>query len=55
MSKYRCELCGEEYEKGWTDEEAAAESAEKWGVPDPANDPDMAVICDDCWKAMGLG
>lgn len=48
---YRCAACGEEYEKGWTDEEAAAEAETLFTAEERQ---DMAVVCDDCWRKMGF-
>lgn len=46
-NEYKCAICGEVNEKGWTDEEAKAESLEIWGeIPDGQ----QAVICDDCFN-----
>lgn len=49
-STYKCSVCGETYDKGWSDEEAEAELAENFGVPKE----DCDIVCDDCYKAMGL-
>jgi hypothetical protein len=49
--KYTCAACGGTFSKGWSEEEALAESRDVFGV-DPAQDPTMAVVCDDCYKAM---
>lgn len=50
--EYRCEACGEVFQKGWTDEEAKAEQKEQFGDLTPEN---IAVVCDECYKKMGLG
>ena len=44
---YTCEACGETLQKGWSDLEAAQESATLF----PGHD-DMAVVCDDCFQKM---
>ena len=49
-NEYECSVCGNVYEKGWTDEEATAEREEVWG-PEFTNE-DCAIVCDDCYKAM---
>lgn len=50
-TEYTCAHCGETYEKGWTDEEAAAEKTQNWGEISMDH---CAVICDDCYqKFMG--
>ena len=51
-NQYRCDCCGMIYEKGWTDEEAAAETKEVFGVE---HGDDDAVVCDTCFKMMGFG
>lgn len=48
---YTCAACGGTFETAWSDEEAAAESREAFGV-DPAQDPTMAIACDSCYKAL---
>ena len=49
---YTCSLCGEVFEKGWTDEEAMEESSKQWGDQPPE---ELEVVCDDCYrKMMGL-
>jgi hypothetical protein len=48
--EYTCALCGETFEKGWSDEEAHAETREKFLGFDP--EKDCAVICDDCYQAF---
>jgi len=51
-NEYKCAACGGVFEKGWSDEEAAAElNARYGGIPVEACD----VICDDCYNKMGLG
>ena len=46
-NEYKCEACGEIYEKGWTDEEAMEEADSIWGN-ELGDDP--AIICDDCFQ-----
>lgn len=48
---YTCARCGKSFESDWTDEEAQAEAAEKF---DAEELEDAAVVCDDCYKTMGL-
>lgn len=45
---YRCENCGGEFESGWSDDEAQAESVENFGQR--GDDPGMAIVCDDCFR-----
>lgn len=49
---FTCARCGGTFDKGWTDEEAAAEANDLF--PAAVNEHPLAVICDDCWKAMGF-
>jgi hypothetical protein len=44
---FTCAACGGTFEKGWSEEEASAESRGLWGNIDPSK---MAVICDDCFS-----
>jgi hypothetical protein len=46
-SEYKCSVCNEVYEKGWSDEEAMAESESIFGKHD-----DLEVVCDDCFNKM---
>lgn len=46
---YICAMCGEEFEKGWTDEEAEAEAKEFYGkIPES----EKAIVCDDCFNKI---
>ena len=49
---YRCSACGGIFEKGWSDQEAEQDAREKWGVPNAMNNPEMTVVCDDCYQQM---
>ena len=49
---FTCEGCGQTFEKEWSDSEAMAESREIFG--DNWKQEDLAVICDDCFKGLGL-
>jgi len=51
-NEYQCALCGEIYEKGWSDEEAYAEATEIFGKPPEEWDEEQAVICDGCFRQM---
>ena len=46
---FTCSMCGNTYDKGWTDEEAAAEKNELWGSV-PLDDCD--VVCEDCFQKI---
>ncbi len=49
---YQCASCDGVFDKGWSDEEAAAERDENFPGLEPE---DQAVVCDDCYrKMMGL-
>lgn len=46
---YKCENCGKEFTKGWTDEEALSEKDELF--PDTPIE-DCAFVCDVCFKKI---
>ena len=54
---YVCAACGNEYEKGRSDEEARAEFTQRFGHPP---DPEDEIVCDECfqeimaWVAAGM-
>lgn len=51
---YKCDMCGDTFEKGWSDEEAEEEAADIFGVEGAASNSDMSVVCEDCFrKVMG--
>lgn len=50
--KYTCAACKEEFDTGWIDEEATTELAQTF--PGVAKE-DCSLVCDDCYKKMGLG
>lgn len=43
---FTCAQCGGTFEKGWTDEEAAAEAQANFSATELE---DTAMICDDCY------
>lgn len=48
---YVCSVCKEEFEQGWSEEEAEAELAETF----PGfNKSECDIVCDDCYKKMGF-
>lgn len=47
---FTCEACGGTFPKAWSDAEALAESREILGEIPPDQ---VAVICDECYKAAG--
>lgn len=49
--KFTCANCGGEFEKSWSDEEAAAEAASL--IPaEQFEESGTAVVCDDCFRAI---
>ena len=46
---FTCSNCGGEFEKAWTDEEAAAEKEDKF--PDASYD-EMTLVCGDCYDEL---
>lgn len=51
-NQYRCAQCRGVFEKGWSDEEAAAEADDNFPGLMTADPGERAVVCDDCYKAM---
>lgn len=49
MITYKCAMCQQIFEKGWTDEEAKAELKENFGRE---NTDDCELVCDDCFKGI---
>lgn len=47
--EYRCAMCHKVYKKGWSDEEAMAETNSYW---DGTKQEDCEVVCDDCWQKI---
>lgn len=45
---YTCAACHGVFREGWSEEEARAEAAKRFGRYVPS----MAKVCDDCYKAM---
>lgn len=45
-NEFQCEDCGNIYEKGWTNEEASAESQAAFGIATGA------IVCDDCYNKI---
>jgi len=45
--EYTCTICGETFEKGWSDKKALQEANQIWGkIPKE----ERVVICDDCFN-----
>lgn len=49
--EFRCAVCRGIFEKGWSDDEAAAELTTTF--PGIGQD-ECALVCDDCFEKMGL-
>ena len=49
--KFTCNACHETFDKEWTDEEAAEEAKERWGITD-IHSSGVAVMCDQCYDSM---
>ena len=47
VDTYRCEACGGEFKKGWSDEEAMEESARLFPL---IPEEQLETICDDCFQ-----
>ena len=47
-NEYKCAMCNNVYNKGWTDEDAEKEFKENFG--DSTGETD--VVCDDCYKKI---
>lgn len=54
MTKYTCANCKKEFEGAWTEEEANLEAQINFNVKDASQREDYAVICDNCYKKLGL-
>lgn len=52
MDKYTCAVCGETYDKGWSEEEAEEELAKNF---DGVAKENCAIVCDHCFKRLGFG
>lgn len=50
-NEYKCCMCNNIYEKGWTDEEAMKECEENFGV-EMANTTENDIVCDDCYNKI---
>jgi DNA-directed RNA polymerase subunit RPC12/RpoP len=52
MKMFRCGMCGGTFEQLRTDEEAEEEARRLYGVDKASTDPDMGVVCHDCWLKL---
>jgi len=50
-NQFRCDCCGEVFDKGWTDEEAEIELGDTF--PGLTTN-DCSLVCDVCYKKMGF-
>lgn len=46
---YTCDACGDEFEKGWSDDEADRELAVTFPGAEKAQ---CAIVCDDCYQRL---
>ena len=51
LGTYVCKACGGTFEKGWSDEEEAAEYARTFPGSAARCEP-MVRVCDDCYQRM---
>lgn len=49
-NEYTCDLCGNTYEKSWSDEEAQKEAEELWTQEELASG--TSIVCDDCFNKI---
>ena len=52
MRTFTCERCQGVFETDQPIEEVDAEAREQWGSENASEDPDMASVCDDCFRAV---
>ena len=51
-SHYRCTHCGGTFQRVQDDAVAEAEARRDFGVAEASRDPGMAIVCDDCYRAL---
>lgn len=52
-NKFRCGMCGNVYEKAWSDEEMHQEAVEKFGSTLAAQAKEKGdYVCSDCWEII---
>jgi hypothetical protein len=51
---YTCDMCGGTFTSERSREEANAEARELFGVENASEQPDMAEVCDDCFRLLGI-
>ena len=52
MRTFTCERCNGVFSASNTIEEVDAEARAQWGSANASEDPDMASVCDDCFRAV---
>lgn len=45
-TKFKCSVCMDEFDKGWSEEEAIKEMADNF---DDVSKEECALVCDDCY------
>lgn len=48
-NEYKCDICKNVYQKGWSNEEAKKECEESFGVGSSSNE-NNGIVCDDCYN-----
>ena len=48
-NEYKCAMCKNVYQKGWTEEEAQNELEENFGHHEPE---ECDLVCDDCYNEI---
>ena len=51
-NEYKCDMCGEIFESGWSDEEAKQEAEDIFGKPVDDWKSGQSIVCDDCFKKI---
>lgn len=46
---FKCSMCGETFQSGWTDEEALAEMRTQWGELKP---DERQIVCSECHEKI---
>ncbi len=49
---FTCASCGGTHEKGWSDEEAAAEAQQNFPGIDVSDPAEAGIVCDDCYQRL---
>lgn len=51
-NEFKCGMCGNVHEKGWSDEESEEEAEEIFGKHPKDWDDERVIICDDCFQKI---